>query len=252
MADKGITRHNLSQELIDELDALSGGASAIIPSNKVTSVTCGGLTAGTDISNKPLVDAFLQVVCPYQTPDITSFTANKTVYESGTTVSSITFTIKVTKKSNPIASITLYNGATVINTFSNVTNGGTFTYNYTSNITTNSTFKVIASDGTNSSDKTLAVTFVNPMYVGIASGTLTKLVQAKGTGYTYSNITCTNDKVVFKYPASYGNLTSIKDANNFEYLNAFTKTTEVISGVDYNVYTSNSATLTDFKYIFSF
>ena len=47
-------------------------------------------------------------------------------------------------------------------------------------------------------------------------------------------------KVVYAYPASFGNLTSIKDGNGFDNLaSGWTKTTVQRGGVDYNVYTLN-------------
>ena len=46
--------------------------------------------------------------------------------------------------------------------------------------------------------------------------------------------------IVYAYPASLGDLTSIKDQNNFEYLtNSYGKVTMTINGETYNVYTMN-------------
>ena len=246
MADKGITRANLSPELLAELDNIVGGQCIIPQNSPPTTIQFGGIAPGTDLSGKTVVETLLLATNPYQKPEITQFSTTKTLYEAGTTITSIDLTIKVTKKSDAITNISLYDGSTLVTTFSNVSNGGTFTYTYRSTINANKTLKVTATDGKETVSKQLAISFINPMYVGTVNGTINKVLQAKGT-YTFSNITCTNDQVVFKYDASYGNLASIKDSNNFENIGAFTKTTEVISGVTYNVYTSGSATLSNFK-----
>ena len=62
----------------------------------------------------------------------------------------------------------------------------------------------------------------------------------------------TNQRVVYMYPKSFGNLTSIKDANNFEYINSYTLSTMTLDGVGYNVYIlTDAVTINGFKQIFS-
>ena len=78
----------------------------------------------------------------------------------------------------------------------------------------------------------LTTTFYSPFFYGVGSAgltvaqiqELTKSVTAKGTK-TFS-FSPTNQVFYFAYPASHGNLTSIKDPNNFEILSDFTKRTE--------------------------
>ena len=62
----------------------------------------------------------------------------------------------------------------------------------------------------------------------------------------------TNQRVVYMYPKSFGNLTSIKDANNFEYINSYTLSTMTLDGVEYNVYIlTDAVTINGFKQIFN-
>ena len=62
----------------------------------------------------------------------------------------------------------------------------------------------------------------------------------------------TNQHVIYMYPKSFGNLTSIKDANNFEYINSYTLSTMTLDGVEYNVYIlTDAVTINGFKQIFS-
>ena len=55
------------------------------------------------------------------------------------------------------------------------------------------------------------------------------------------------------YPASFGVLSSIKDANNFEYINSYTYKTIEYDGVTYNVYVLTDAVTVEgaFKQTFS-
>lgn len=62
-----------------------------------------------------------------------------------------------------------------------------------------------------------------------------------------------NQKSVYIFPASFGVINSIKDANNFEYINSYTFTTIEYDDVLYNVYVLTDAVTIDgsFKQIFS-
>jgi hypothetical protein len=118
---------------------------------------------------------------------------------------------------------------------------------------------------------TLTLTYLYPIYHGMVTGDystgnleghLTKLLEGKGTKTLLMN--GTNAFIYFAYPASYGNLTSIKDSNQFEYLNApgtFTKYTTTQSGsigwsTSYYVYkyTANlpNGTTTNQNFTFTF
>ncbi len=61
-----------------------------------------------------------------------------------------------------------------------------------------------------------------------------------------------NQKSVYVFPASFGVINSIKDANNFEYINSYTFTTIEYDDVLYNVYVlTDAVTIDNFKQIFS-
>ena len=69
--------------------------------------------------------------------------------------------------------------------------------------------------------------------------------------YTYT-VNLTEQRIVYMYPQSFGTLTSIKDANNFDYINSYTRTTLSYNGVDYYVYIlTDPVTITGFKQIFN-
>ena len=52
------------------------------------------------------------------------------------------------------------------------------------------------------------------------------------------------------YPATYANLKSIKDENGFETIDAWTRQTVDVNGVDYTAYVSNTLTTINIKYTF--
>lgn len=128
------------------------------------------------------------------------------------------------------------------------------------NVTTNTIYTVKAiKDGITVQGST-SVTFVNPSYFGpvdndfVATETaikeLTKSVK-NGKGYT-GNTSLNNQKVCYAYPKSFGALTSIKDANNFEYINSYSRNELVVWDEMYYVYVLKDATTIDsFKQIYS-
>lgn len=69
--------------------------------------------------------------------------------------------------------------------------------------------------------------------------------------YTYT-VNLSEQRIVHMYPQSFGTLTSIKDANNFDYISSYTRTTLSYNGVDYYVYIlTDPVTITGFKQIFN-
>lgn len=195
----------------------------------------------------------------------TTFSASgsgtKEVGESVTPTLSLTITGKGT--GTPTA-IKFYNGSTLLDTQDYVEGTNSYTYTMETAITSTTTVKGVLeykkSDESNASvEKTATYTFVMASYYGAVSVApidkagiiaLTKNVKT-GKGQT-ATFTLNNQRSCYAYPASMGNLTSIKDANNFEYLASYTKTTVAVDGVDYNVYTlTDPVTATGFKQVYA-
>lgn len=66
------------------------------------------------------------------------------------------------------------------------------------------------------------------------------------------NFTLTNQRSIYMYPQSFGTLTSIKDANGFEYINSYTLSTTNIDNVDYYIYIlTDPVTISNFKQTFN-
>ena len=94
-------------------------------------------------------------------------------------------------------------------------------------------------------------------YYGVIDSTevtdVTALTSRLGTskGYT-ATYNMVNKRSVYMYPKSFGALTSIKDANNFDYINSYTRSEMTYNNVDYYVYIlTDPVTITNFKQIFN-
>ena len=239
-------------------NSIASGGSCKLTKDLTTNIANGGINAGVTYKKDTDIEVIIRdLLVKYFPADLVfSLNPSKTLYKIGEVVNSIDLIATVTKKSNNIENIKYYVEGVLVDTKDETTNtgignGGTYTYTYSTPFSTDTTFKVDVYDGKNTTTKTIKVEFVNPFYCGLASGTLQEIVQKKGA-YTYNNITCNNDSIVFKYPKSYGTLTSILDSNNFENISAFSRNEEVINSVDYYVYTSAVTTVTNFKFIFKF
>lgn len=107
------------------------------------------------------------------------------------------------------------------------------------------------------------ITYIQPSYYGVVEANVTPEAsnissltsELRATrAFTKSDISYSNQKFVYAYPAVLGDLTSIKDGNGFEYLagGGFTKTSVTLNSVPYNVYTlTTQATVKNFKFIFA-
>lgn len=106
-------------------------------------------------------------------------------------------------------------------------------------------------------DANAAVRAYANSYYGVIDGNsitdVTALTSRLGTskGYT-TTYNMTNQRSVYMYPKSFGTLTSIKDSNNFEYINSYTRSEMIYNEVEYYVYIlTDSVTITGFKQIFN-
>ena len=209
-----------------------GGAST------ADAVTYENAGVDTEIDNvKEALDKLFNKVY-YVAPSVTSFTAtpNGGIFEVGHVVSApITFNWSYNKD---ITTQTL--------TDCTLTDEIVRTATYNTDIATDKTFTLNASDGENAVSKSISYKFVYPYYYGVSdtdildeSGitALTKDVSVKGAK-TYSYVTNQN-YMVFAYDSSYGNIRLITDKNGFDVTGSFTKNTVSIGSKDYYVYVSN-------------
>lgn len=130
-------------------------------------------------------------------------------------------------------------------------------------ITTTTSYTVKVAGRNMTAQGNVNATFANPNYCGVVASdfiinesNITNLSSGEllrnSRSYTFSNYNATAQKVCYAYPASFGNLTNILDANGFKYLDSFNKTTLEVNGETYNVYLMKDAfSITNGTLIFS-
>ncbi len=237
----------------------------------------GGIAANVNLNGLTTHEVLKKLLYPYVDATVGNATAspNGGTYEKGVTKTISQVSISITKKSEPITSVALYNGSTLIEekTGDAVKNGGTITFSGLSvEVPTNGnqlTVKVTYPDANGNAKtvekKTTAMTFVYPYYMGsCAAGTaidealvesLTKKVESKGNkSCTY---TVEQGYMVFAYPKAHGVLKSILDPNNFETLGNYTRHEVNVTGLDgtsqaYYVYVSGSCSVSGFTVNFKY
>ena len=173
------------------------------------------------------------------------------LYEKRTTQ---TITVKWTIKegSNTVTPDTLSvnNESVSVSTTSKVFEG----------VTGNTTYTVKATKNGVTVQGSTSVTFVNPSYFGAVDANFTPTEDAiktlaksiKSTKSYTGNVSLENQKTCYAYPKSMGALTAIKDANNFEYLQSYTRSEVTVWNETYYVYVlTDPVTIDTFKQIYS-
>ena len=248
----------------DFLKVTGGSGDAEITENITTNIEVGGVPSGATIAEGTTLTQLAKRMFVKETAPTTTFTASGSgVKEVGTSVTPVlTLVIGSTGTGTP-QSIEFYSGSTLLDTQAYVsgTNSYTFTMDAISDTTTvKGVLKYKKSDNTNGTvEKTATYTFVMASYYGAVTDAptdkagitaLTKAVK-NAKGYT-ATFNLSNQRSCYCYPASMGDLTSVKDSNNFEYINSYTKTTVAVDGVNYNVYTlTDPVTASGFKQIYA-
>ena len=233
----------------------------------------GGIAANTDLNGMTTHAILNKLLYPYvaQVVGTPSRTPNSTVLEKGNDQTITAVSVTVTKKSEAITSVALYNGSTLIaeKTGDEVANGGTFTFSGLSvSVPSTSvvlTVKVTDASGNVVSKSTAAWNFVYPYYIGVCAEDaeineeliegLTKKVEVKGNKSNTFN--CDYQRMVFAYPKSYGVLKSVLDPNNFEILGSFTQHEVSVIGLDgtaqtYYAYVNGASTVSAFTVNFKY
>ena len=231
----------------------------------------GGISAGSNLNGMTTLEILNKLIFPYVAPTYSVVgTPNGGFYEKGNNQVITNVKVTVTKKSEKITKIEVFDGSTSLGYLEGVDieNGGTFNFNV--NVEVNSINKqltVTITDASNNSytTKTGTFNFIYPYYVGVCEVNdeitetlikgLIKRIEAKGSKSI--SYTTNNQKMVFAYPSSYGNIVKILDPNSFDVTNTFNKTAISIIGLDgtaqnYYVYTNSASTVTNFAMKFNY
>jgi hypothetical protein len=244
--------------------------STAITSQIKSDVAIGNITVGKVYPTGTLMEDIIRdMLTQYLTPEVKlTITPNATLYDIVTdTVDKIEMFATVTKKTSVITKVEfLIDGVVVETVTANVADGGLFEYVYepTTPINADTALKVVVTDEKNGvSNASKAIKFVGKSYYGIVDAAIGEPTEAiiktmngvlKDTkNYVYNGITTDWGKVCYAYPASFGNLSSIKDmVNNLNYTTEFTKTTATVNGIEYVCYTqTNASAATDIQLTFA-
>lgn len=197
-----------------------------------------------------LGDTLLRILnFTYTAPTISlSASGSGTIREKGTAVTASTLTANITKKSDPIATVRFYKGATLLDTQVSggaIPSGGSSVYSWTGSFSDNTTFSAQVEDNGGTGGPTTVTsnssfTFVYPYYFGVgaaglsgaAIAGLTKDIRVSIATLAKSFTVSGSQYMYFAYPSSYGALTSILDVSNFETIGDWTRTTKTITGLD--------------------
>ena len=231
----------------------------------------GGIESGSNLNGMTTLEILNRLIFPYVAPSITiSSTPNGGLYEKGNVQTITNVRVTVTKKSERIIKIEIFDGETSLGILegTNIENGGTF--NFEVNVSVNSINKqlsAVITDNSNKSysSKTNSFNFVYPYYVGVCDVNseiteslikgLTKKIETKGSKTI--KYTTDNQRMIFAYPTSYGVISKILDANSFDVTNTFSHSTLNIIGLDntsqsYYVYINGASTVSNFNMKFNY
>ena len=241
------------------------GGDASLETDVTSNLTVGAINSGTTLPEGTTFTEFVQKLLITEIAPTTTFTASGSgVKEVGTSITpTLTLTITGKGTGTPV-SIKFYNGSTLLDTQPYVDGTNTYTYTMESAIASSTTVKGVLeykkSDNTNATiEKSATYTFVMASYYGAVAtaptdkaGIIALTKNVKNTKALTATFNLSNQRACYCYPTSMGNLTSIKDANGFDYISGYTKTTVSVDGTDYNVYTqTDPVTATGFKQIYA-
>lgn len=230
--------------------SLSGGGDATLVEDITSNVAVGGAPAGT-LFEKDLefTDFAKKILRTSILPNISVTTNQKSLNPKGSTLAGVEITLTISNLSqitvDPFEVEFQLNGTT-LDTQSFVDGTATYKFSYPDPVTSNITFTgILKYDETLKSSKSVSVKFANPSYYGFASSTsltdsdilsLANQTLKDTKSFTWSNINMSASRFCYAYPKSFGSLSSIKDNNNFEYINSYTCLTVNANSEDYLVY----------------
>lgn len=237
---------NFSAEEINELlqEVADGGGTTITVDSTLST------ESENPVQNKVISEEIVrlsQKVFP-----LTLSVSGGSTYEKGTSQS---VTVRWTVKEGD----TVVTPDTVTVNNESVTN--TDTNKVFTNVTTTTTYTVKVTKGGQEKSGSTTATFVAASYFGVVAtdfapteetikALTTKTV--KNTKAYTGTASLTNQKLCYAYPKSLGTLTSIKDANNFDYIGSYNRTELTVNGEAYYIYLMIDPTsVSNFKQIYA-
>jgi hypothetical protein len=252
----------------------AGGSTAFDGFRSITRTNINGVTpGGTDV-----VTFLNNLFYPFTQATITLNSFN-TVYELGTTLSTVSAIGSITTGSlrlNQITNLETFVGSNGVPQI--ITQPSTnFTINAIVNLTNTANNITVRANSRDVNNQVVQITsdnatinFAAPWYYGTGAANLSPTqIQSLFTGPLKKvelpsnktiEVTANNQKIYFAYPQSWGVLTSIKDGNNFENINGWLNRTNLsftLANGSSHIYTVRETSLlntfiTPFNYTFIF
>ena len=254
-----------------KLDGVAEGATANDTKYKnqtPSTVALGGIPKGyvPPVGGVEAIDMIDKLLHAYVAPTATATAkpSNGGVFEVGTSQTVASVDVNIGLGSTGIKKIEVFDGGSNLGSKTSSITGGMNTVTLTKPLTvnTNKQLSVTVTDNENKAitAKTGYFTFVYPYYYGAIAANqnpdeslikaATKSVTAKGNKtFTYN---CTDQKMMFAYPKSYGALKKILDQNNFDVTDTFAQTEVSVNGVAYYAYANTPSTVSNFKMTFNY
>ena len=225
----------------------------------------GGIESGDTFENANMSDIITKLLYPYIAPEV-SLSPESGIYEKGTNIDVPNLTVAITKKSEDIIKVELFDDENSIE-IDESGNIGDIVFELADvKIDNDKTFSVEVTDASN---KTVSVDstfkFVYPYFTGtISSNTtfsesvlkgLSKIIEDRGDKTVI--YTTDDEKMIFAYPKSYGVIRKIIDKNNLDVtdswdINELSLTASDNQSIDYYIYTSKQVTVSDFEIQFKY
>lgn len=255
-----------------KLDGVASGATkndTLYKNQTPSTVAVGGVPKGyvPPTSGVEAIEMINKMLHAYVAPQVSASAVpeNGGVFEIGTSKQVTAVNVNITLGSDPITKIEVWDGAeSLVGSKTSGIQAGANTVTLTEALTINSnkqlTVKVYDGESRTVTVKTGYFTFVSPYYYGaIGASAAINEATVKGTTKSVStkgnksfNFTCNNQKMLFAYPKSYGVLSKILDANNFDVTSTFTRSEVTVNGVAYYVYVNEASTVSNFKMTFNY
>lgn len=235
--------NQLGQDVISFIESHggSGGSGGGSLEKDITSnVTVGAANAGTFFPQYTSFTEFAEKLLRKDiAPTIQTTFSGSGLKEQGTSVNGTTITLKITNLSAvtvPINTIEFYIGNSLLDTQTFKEGVAIYTYTYYTAIEQDTTFKAILTYNTNQKlTNSGNFTFAYASYYGITAlsaitdsdatslaPTFAKKIQTT-RALTWNNISLNNERFLYMYPASLGQLASIKDGNGFSQIDSYTR-----------------------------
>ena len=241
------------------ITAVGAGAAGGDVADFVSNTVVGAIPKNTNLNGKTSMEILKMALVSYVDPTASvSYSQPNTVLKRGQSFD-LTITVSgINKGTSDVAELILIKDGTVLETIPYVTGTNSYEFSPITGINTNCSFQIKVADTQGKQySTTKSYSFVDPYYIGATDDiptadtvvTLTEIVEAKSN--RTKKVNAADQYVVYAYPASYGNLTSIIDGNGFENLTDYTKISLTINDVAYNCYhTTGKKSMTNFSYTY--